>query len=379
MADYKQVATESISRLPIAKHLGDIQGQINGQVKQWRKGEFTIFSIITALAILIGGGLFAIFAYKFLIGWLLPIVGMMAQYIIVGGTLVLLYMAKDTIAKYFKGWAKALAKKWITDNPFEELSNQLKIMVASESKFVESRALVGRLRTQLKIEAQKKAEDALSHQGNVTISRDKAKKAKDLIDKLGPQQVEGDETQEYIDALNDFDTYTAAGERAQSMYEQTNDFARKFGDRGAILDKLDRKLSRVGNRIKIKIEDFRQTITQLKNEYEVANNLRAVTDAAKSALLFETPWELDYAMEVITSSIATNLAITSSNLADIDMTTGLLLGNADNEAAFLKLDALANKIDSGESKIVNVDKYNNPNYKRTLEDKKANPAFGDNF
>lgn len=377
MADYKQLATEKLAEFPIAKHLGDIQGQIQGEAKKWRKGEFTIFSIITALAILIGGGLFAVFAYKLLVGYLLPIVGKMAQYIVVGGTLVFLYMVKDTIAKYFKSWAKALAKKWITDNPFEELNNQLKLMIASESRFVDSRAQVGRLRTHLKIESQKKAEEAVTYQNNVTILTDKARKAKELIEKLEPQQVEGDESQAYIDALNDYDTNIAAAERAQSMYVQANNFAIKFGDRGAILDKLDRKLSRVGNKIKIKIEDFKQTIIQLKNEYDVANNLRAATDAAKSALVFDNSWELDFALEVITSSIATNLAITSSNLADIDMTTGILLGNSDNDAAFAKLDALANKISSGESKVVNVDKYNNPNYKRTAEDKQANPAFGD--
>lgn len=378
--DYKQLATEKISELPIAKHLTNINSEINGEVKKWRKGEFTIFTILTILAVLIGGGLFVVFAYKLLLGYLLPIVGQIAQYLTVGIAIVGSYFLWKPLSKWFKELSNKWSKKLITDNPFGELETQLGIMINSEKRFIESKGKVNQLRGKMKTDAQKWADDAETWNEKIQLFHKRALEVKAKIAELQPHQVEGDESDDYIALLNERDMLVADGNRAVNMYTQAKNFAVKYGDRGAILGKLDKKLSRVSTQIKIKIEDFRQTIKQLKDEYDVAYSLRAATDAAKGALnLFEGRWEIDFAMDVITTSISRDLALTVSNLNDIDMATGALLSGVDDDAAFDKLERLSNKLSSGEEKVVDVNKYNNPNYKRTAEDKKVNSAFGDSF
>lgn len=377
MADYKQLATQKISELPIAKHLTNITSEINGNGKQWRKGEKTFFGLLLGVALLIGGGLFVLFAYKLLIGYLLPIVGIMAQYIVVGSVLVMGWLSRNAIYNKFKSWSRSLSKKFIADDPFGELDNQLVIMTKSKEGFVESKGKVNQLKNKMKEDAQKWADDAENWSQKVELFHKRALEVKAKIEELKPLQVEGDESYDYIQLLNERDTLVADGNRAVSMYTQSNAFAIKYGDRGSMLSKLDKKLSRVSTQINIKVEDFRQTIKQLRDEYDVAYNLRAVTDAAKGALMFDTRWEVEFAMDLITTSISRDLAAAASNLNDIDMATGALLSGVDDDAAFAKLEKLSLKISSGEEKVVNVDKYNKPNYKRTEEDAKANPSFGD--
>ena len=161
------------------------------------------------------------------------------------------------------------------------------------------------------------------------------------------------------------------------MYNQAKDFTEKYGSRGNIMGKLDSKLKRVANRIDIKIMDFDTTIQILRNDYEFAEKSRQATEMAKSVMLFDTSWELDYAMDVITSTIASDLSITQSNLTDIDTLTANF--SIDDAAMFAKLDKIANSINTGEEVVPSAKKYNNPEYKLTASDKKNSGGFGDMF
>ena len=93
--------------------------------------------------------------------------------------------------------------------------------------------------------------------------------------------------------------------------------------------------------------------------------------------MFTKDWELEYALEVVTSTIAQDIARTSENLIDIDALTSQY--SVDNDELYTKLDTLADKIKTGDSMIPDSSKYTNPNYKMTKEDKLNAGGFGDIF
>ena len=140
---------------------------------------------------------------------------------------------------------------------------------------------------------------------------------------------------------------------------------------------MDRKLTLAGTAIDIKIADFDTTVIMLRKEYEFAKNAKAATESAKNAMLFTKDWELEYALEVVTSTIAQDIAQTSENLIDIDSLTSTY--SVDNDELYSRLDTLADKIKTEENTIPDSSKYSNPNYKMTKEDKQAGGGFSDIF
>jgi hypothetical protein len=91
---------------------------------------------------------------------------------------------------------------------------------------------------------------------------------------------------------------------------------------------------------------------------------------------FSTDWERDYALEVITSTISNDIAISSGNFKDIENLTQNFDLNSDE--MFANLDAIADKIQTGGNDI-DIKKYNNIDYKLTSEDKSKSNGFGDMF
>jgi hypothetical protein len=86
---------------------------------------------------------------------------------------------------------------------------------------------------------------------------------------------------------------------------------------------------------------------------------------------------LEYALEVVTSTIAQDIARTSENLIDIDALTSQY--SVDSDELYTKLDTLADKIKTGDNVIPDSSKYTNPNYKMTKDDKINAGGFGDIF
>ena len=91
---------------------------------------------------------------------------------------------------------------------------------------------------------------------------------------------------------------------------------------------------------------------------------------------FSSDWERDYALEVITSTISNDIAISSGNFKDIENLTQNFDLNSDE--MFANLDAIADKIQTGANDI-DIKKYNNIDYKLTSEDKAKSNGFGDMF
>ena len=358
--DYKQMEQTKMATLPIMKHFNVGEIQLNPQ--KWRKGEGGLYGFLLILAALTAGYLTWVYV--------LPMIGMMLQLAVVGGFLLLLVMAREGIAKFFRAIARSIHKAAIKYDPFGELEEQKQKMIANKVKFHDAKGKISKLKNDMKVEAAKQEATAVSLQDTLVALADKSKtlsKAKEAItDK---------ESDEYTDVVNDIEITVSEAERATYLYNQAKDFTDKYGARGLIMAKLDTKLKRVANKIDIKIMDFDTTIQILKNDYEFAEKSRQATDAAKSAMLFDSSWELDYAMEVITSTIASDLSITQSNLTDIDNLTANF--SMDDAAMFAKLDKIANNIKTGEEVAPSAKKFDNPDYKLTESDKRKSGGFGD--
>jgi hypothetical protein len=133
----------------------------------------------------------------------------------------------------------------------------------------------------------------------------------------------------------------------------------------------------VDTAMEIKIADFEVSIDMLKKEYAFAQAAREATEQAKSAMLFTKSWELEYALDVVTTTISMDLATTKENLLDIDSLTSQY--SMDSDELYSKLDKLADKIKTENYSLPESKNYSNPNYKLTNQDKSESKGFGDIF
>ena len=133
------------------------------------------------------------------------------------------------------------------------------------------------------------------------------------------------------------------------------------------MKKLLQKLKLVEGTMEIKIADFDATIEILQKDYEFAKKAKEATNTAKSAMLFTKDWELEYALDVVTSSIAEDIAITSGNLNDIDSITSMY--NMDSDELYANLEVLANDISVGKDVVPEASQYRAHDYKLSGEDK----------
>ena len=108
-----------------------------------------------------------------------------------------------------------------------------------------------------------------------------------------------------------------------------------------------------------------------------AEAAKQATEQAKSAMLFTKGWELEYALDVVSNTIALDLATTKENLLDLDSLTSQY--SMDSDELYSKLDKLADQIKTDNYTIPDSKKYNNPNYKLTQDDKAESKGFGDIF
>jgi hypothetical protein len=166
-------------------------------------------------------------------------------------------------------------------------------------------------------------------------------------------------------------------QRVSSQLSQSKDFVQKYGSRAAIMKKFGQKLVMVETSMDIKVLDFDATIEILKKDYEFAEKSKMATEAAKSAMLFTKGWELEYALDVVTSTIASDISITAGNLKDIDTLTSQYA--VDSDELYSNLDSLANSIRVGTDEIPSAKNYNNPEYKLTQDDKMKSGGFGNMF
>lgn len=368
----KEKAT--IMELPILKHFDEAKGEIALRSEMLKQNQKPLFWFLS-LALL--GGL-GYLTWTYIIP---PLFTMLGQAIALSATavfLIFLVMMFPVILKGLRFATRNLHRALIKNNPFLELEEQKEKMTKNREVFKHTKAKLKALKTDMEIEAAKSEKEAKEFQEELLSLQRQAERLKtNMDDMVRAKGVSAKDTDEYVTMQSELAKKLSNSQRITNQYEQSKSFIQKYGSRASVLGKLDRKLTLAGTAIDIKIADFDTTIVMLRKEYEFARNAKAATESAKNAMLFTKDWELEYALDVVTSTIAQDIARTSENLTDIDSLTSQY--SVDSDELYAQLDKLADQIKTGDNTIPSSVKYNNPNYQLTKEEKQNSGGFGDIF
>ncbi len=364
----------ALSELPILKHFDESKGEIALNKDTLKKGQKGLFYFLTALTV----GALGYLTWVFIIP---PLFTMLGQAIALSATavfLVFLVMMYPVIMKALRFATRNIHRALIKSDPFNELEEQKKKMLKNREVFKSTKTKLKGLKNEMQMQAAKSEKEAKDFQEQVLSLQRQSERLKSAMDEMVKQHgVAIKDTDEFVALQSELAHKLSNSQRVSQQYEQARNFIQKYGVRANVLGKMDRKLTLAGTAIDIKIADFDTTVTMLRKEYEFARNARAATESAKSAMLFTKDWELEYALDVVTSTIAEDIARTSENLIDIDALTSQY--SVDSDELYSKLDTLADKIKTGDSIIPDSTKYSNPNYKMSQEEKLNAGGFGDIF
>jgi len=364
----------TLLELPILKHFDESKGEIALDPAKLKTGEKSIFWILALAALGAGGYLI----WTYIIPPLFTMLGQAIALTATGIFLVFLVMMLPVILKSLRFATKSMHRALIQNNPFAELEEQKEKMIKNREVFKSTKAKLKGLKNEMEMEASKSEKEAKGFQEEVLSLQRQCEKLKSAMDEM--VRIHGaaaKDTDEFVALQAELARKLSDSQRISNQYEQSKNFIQKYGVRASVLGKMDRKLTLAGTAIDIKIADFDATVVMLRKEYEFAKNARKATESAKSAMMFTKDWELEYALEVVTSTIAQDIARTSENLVDIDALTSQY--SVDSDELYSRLDSLADKIKTGDNTIPDSQKYNNPNYKMSKEDKMAGGGFGDIF
>ena len=364
----------TLLELPILKHFDESKGEIALNSNTLKKGEKSIFWLL-ALGLLGAGGYLT---WTYIIPPLFTMLGQAIALSATGVFLVFLVMMFPVIMKSLRFMTKNIHKALIQSNPFNELEEQKQKMVKNQEVFKNTKAKLKGLKNEMEIEATKSEKEAKEFQEEVLSLQRQSEKLKSAMDEM--VRINGataKDTDEYVALQSELARKLSDSQRISNQYDQSKSFIQKYGVRANVLGKMDRKLTLAGTAIDIKIADFDATVVMLKKEFEFAKNAKEATESAKSAMMFTKDWELEYALEVVTSTIALDIARTSENLIDIDALTSKY--SVDNDELYSRLDSLADEIKTGDNTIPDSTKYTSPNYKMTKDDKLNSGGFGDIF
>jgi hypothetical protein len=306
---------------------------------------------------------------------------MLGQLIAVAATgvaLVFLVLMMPVIFKALRAFTRFLHKNLIKHDPFAELENQKQRMIQNQQTFRISKSKISNLKDDMQVEAKKSQDEAETLQNKILTLQGKAASLKSKLDEMVKTGgADARNSDEFVNGNADLIKILSESQRVSNKLVQSKDFIQKYGTRAAVMKKMGQKLTMVEASMDIKIADFDATVEMLKKDYEFGQKSNAATTAAKNAMLFDKSWELDYALDVVTSTIASDIAITSGNLRDIDSLTANYA--MDSDELYTNLDVLADKIKTGGDVIPSAKQYNNPEYRLTESDKLSSGGFGDMF
>ena len=364
----------NLLELPILKHFDESKGEIAINSEALKKAQKPLFYVLMAALLGVGGYMTIVYALPPLFTMLGQVVGLAAT----GIFLIFLVMMFPVIMKGLRFATRSIHESLIKSNPFAELEEQKQKMMKNRDVFKTTKAKLKGLKNEMEIEGSKSEKEAKGFQEDVLSYQRQSEKLKTAMDEMvklnGPA---AKDTDEFVALQSELARKLSDSQRIANQYEQSKSFIQKYGVRANVLGKMDRKLTLAGTAIDIKIADFDTTIVMLRKEYEFAKNAKNATESAKSAMLFTKDWELQYALDVVTSTIAQDIATTSENLIDIDALTSKY--SVDNDELYTRLDTLADKITSGDNTIPDSGKYTSPNYKLSKDDKLNAGGFGDIF
>jgi len=362
----------NLSELPILKHFD--QNEISTKVESFRKGEKGLFWFFK-LAALIGVG-YLTWTYV-----LPPVFQAIGQFLAVAATGILIIagiIMAPVIVKGIRLFTRSLHKALIKYDPFAQLEVERQKMLENQRTFRTAKQNIASLKTEMEVESSKAEQEAETGQTRIIALQGKAEKIKHemdvMVQKMG---VDAKSEDDYVNRASELQKILAEAQRVANKLNQSKDFVQKYGSRAAIMKKMGQKLTMVETVMDIKIQDFDATIDMLKKDYEFGQKSNAATTAAKSAMGFTKGWEFDYALDVVTSTIANDIAITAGNLRDIETLTSNY--SLDSDELYANLNAVADKIKVGQDIIPQAKQYSNPEYSLSQSDRVKSGGFGDLF
>lgn len=361
----------NIMNLPMMKNYSS--EQIVTNVDNFRKGEKNLFWFLKA-------GFFLGVGYLAWTYVLPPVMVALGQFLALAATgiaIVTLVIMAPVIVKGIRALTRALHKSVIKYDPFGQLEITRQKMIANQATFRVAKGNLKMLEQEMANEKVRCNDEAEKGEKEVIRLRGKAEKIKADMQALEVKMgvaAKGEDA--WVDMAAELQKTLAKATQVANKMNQSKDFTIKFGTRQNVLKKVNQKLVMVETSMDIKISDFDATVDMLKTDYSTGQKLNAATTAAKNAMGFSSDWERDYALEVITSTISNDIAISSGNFKDIENLTQNFDLNSDE--MFANLDAIADKIQTGGNDI-DINKYNNIDYKLTSEDKSKSNGFGDMF
>ena len=366
------IDTNKVMALPILKHFEKSEITLNPQ--NWRRGERGI-ATVAGLVIL---GTIAWGLYRFILPIVFTWVGQALGAIAVAVLVIAFFIMLPLIIKSLKRLSRFLHKLLIRYDPFGELQEQKEKMVQNRVQFKQAKAKIKAIKSNMESESMKAEKEAKEFQDKVLLLQTRAETTKNKMGEM--ERLSGasaKDSDEYVELQTGMMKTLSEAQRVSHMLNQSTSLVRKYGSRAHVIGKLDRKLNMVDTAMEIKIADFEVSIDMLKKEYAFAEAAKQATEQAKSAMLFTKGWELEYALDVVTNTIALDLAVTKENLLDLDSLTSEY--SMDSDELYSKLDKLADQIKADGYAVPESKKYENPNYKLSEEDKRDSKGFGDIF
>lgn len=366
------VETNKVLELPILKHFD--ANQISLNPKNWRKGEKGIGAVVGLVLL----GTIAWGLYSYILPIVFTWVGQVLGAIAVAVLVIAFFIMLPVIIKGLKKLSRALHKLLIKWDPFGELEEQKQKMIQNRQQFKQAKAKIKAIKSNMEAESIKAEKEAKEYQEKVLVLQSKAEGTKNKMHEIEQRLGEAAKDQDdYVELQTGIMRTLSEAQRVSHLLNQSTGLVRKYGSRAHVIGKLDRKLNMVDTAMEIKIADFDVSIDMLKKEYAFAQAAKEATEQAKSAMLFTKGWELEYALDVVTNTIALDLATTKENLFDLDSLTSQY--SMDSDELYSKLDKLADQIKTDNYALPESKKYSNPNYKLSQEDKLESKGFGDIF
>lgn len=358
--------TAQVMNLPILKHLdsGAIAKNAENQINKFRKGEKPVYNLLRLGAI----GIIGFLSFKYIIPKVFEAFGIWAYYTTIAVLITGTILFAPLLFKWLKRMVRKAHEKMIGYDPFGELYRQFDLQVSQKRDVSKNKGTILNIKSDMEINADVSEKNAKKLEGEIITASAKAQKLKAELTKMenehGPS-IKGED--DYVNKTALFSKTISEATRLSSKFEQEKGLVQKYGSRAVIMKKIVHKLTMVETAMEIKLGDFEATIDILKKDYEFAQKAKNATDSAKSVLGLTKTWELEYALDVVTNTIAEDISITAVNLKDIDsLTLGL---NMDNDEQFDKLNLLVDNIKIGNSTIPSAKKYANPEYELTREDR----------
>lgn len=362
----------AVQNLPILKHFDE--SEIGKSVNSFRKGEKGLFNVFKLLLLVAVGYLTWVYVLP-------PIFIAIGQFLAIASTIVLVVLGILMAPVIFKGlrrFTRFVHKALIKHDPFGELDEQRAKMDQNKKEFQKAKGKISQLKQDMEISADESEKNAKALENKIISQQQKAERLKNEMDEMvskGGVSAKGSD--EYVHTHVEYLKVISDASRKSHELQQEKDFVVKYGSRAAVMKKLSQKLLMVETSMDIKLLDFDATIEILKKDYAFAQKAKAATESAKSVLGMTNGWELEYALDVVTTTIAQDIAATAGNLNDIDRYTTTYA--SDSDELYANLNMVADNIRIGKDPIASAKDYSNPEYKLTHEDKLKSGGFGDVF